>query len=605
MLDAEAGQELVSGLVEQVTDHGAALDSVLHHLPGGLGAVAHRVVHGGDRFRRPVLIDDEVVAEIKALSVLAPLHNPVNAAGIDVARRAFPDLPHVAVFDTAFHATMPPHAYMYALPREWHVRRYGFHGTSHAYVAKAAAAFLGRDVHELDQIVLHLGNGCSATAIQRGRSVDTSMGLTPLGGLVMGTRSGDVDPSLTPHLQRTLGLSVDEIDEVLNQRAGLMALAGANDLRDVHRRIEHDQDRDAAVALAVYCYRIRKYVGSYLAALGGADTIVFTAGVGENDPLVRAQVAARPRAARHQRRPRAQRGRRPGHLARRLAGDGPRHPDRRGAGDGHPGRVAGRLGSLVTASRSSRSRPGRRPTDEASHPWMGSSDQVAFLNAGPDNRCYLLLKGARGAGDRGRARAAVRPDRVRRRRAAGACRSGGDHPYVLALDPDVDFAGDYSFARRWSRRVEVRADEASAGIDVYDVSSFGTLYQRIVDRLIKPDTERQVPGLSHAYHPWFPVLLIGSHKAELYTRALIGDVVHKRHNLADPGWLVRVGLYLELLTGLGIAAAVESRRPADARRAGGRRHVGRPRAQRRGLDAASGRCARSTSTSRSSGRSAR
>jgi acetate kinase len=178
---------------------------------------------------------------------------------------------------------------MYAVPREWGVRRYGFHGTSHSYVARATAKLLGRDVHELDQIVLHLGNGASASAIQHGRSIDTSMGLTPLGGLVMGTRSGDVDPALVPHLQRTLGLSVEAIDEVLNKRAGLLALAGANDLREVHRRIEQDSDRDAAVALAVYCYRIRVYVGKYLAALGGADTIVFTAGVGENDPLVRAK----------------------------------------------------------------------------------------------------------------------------------------------------------------------------------------------------------------------------------------------------------------------------------------------------------------------------
>jgi acetate kinase len=175
------------------------------------------------------------------------------------------------------------------VPRSWRVRRYGFHGTSHSYVARAAAKLLGRDVHELDQIVLHLGNGCSASAVQHGRSIDTSMGLTPLGGLVMGTRSGDVDPALVPHLQRMLGLSVDEIDEVLNKRAGLMALAGANDLREVHRRIEQEADREAAIALAVYCYRIRKYVGSYLAALGGADTVVFTAGVGENDALVRSK----------------------------------------------------------------------------------------------------------------------------------------------------------------------------------------------------------------------------------------------------------------------------------------------------------------------------
>jgi acetate kinase len=284
----------VERIGETFPDHGAALDAVLAREPdlAAVSAVAHRVVHGGERFRCPVLVDDDVVAAIRELAVLAPLHNPVNATGIDVARAAMPELPHVAIFDTAFHSTMPPHAYMYAVPREWHVRRYGFHGTSHAYVAREAARILGRDLGELDQIVLHLGNGCSASAVQHGRSIDTSMGLTPLGGLVMGTRSGDVDPSLAPHLRRTLNLSVEEIDEVLNKRAGLTALAGANDLREVHRRIEQDGDRDAAVALAVYCYRIRTYVGAYLAALGGADTIVFTAGVGENDALVRAKSLA-------------------------------------------------------------------------------------------------------------------------------------------------------------------------------------------------------------------------------------------------------------------------------------------------------------------------
>jgi acetate kinase len=298
VIDVACAQEVVTGLVERIgetfPDHGAALDAVLAAEPdlAAVGAVVHRVVHGGERFRAPVLIDEEVVAQIRELAELAPLHNPVNALGIDVARRALPSLPHVAVFDTAFHATMPPHAYMYAVPREWHVRRYGFHGTSHSYVARAAAKLLGREVHELDQIILHLGNGCSASAVQRGRSIDTSMGLTPLGGLVMGTRAGDLDPALVPHLQRTLGLSVAAIDEVLNKRAGLMALAGANDLREVHRRIEEEADREAAIALAVYCYRIRKYVGSYLAALGGTDTIVFTAGVGENDALVRAKSLA-------------------------------------------------------------------------------------------------------------------------------------------------------------------------------------------------------------------------------------------------------------------------------------------------------------------------
>jgi acetate kinase len=291
VVDVEAGAMLASGAVQRigspdsVPDHAAALDAALAQAPlDGLVAVAHRVVHGGERFSAPVLVNDSVLAAIRDLAVLAPLHNPVNADGIEVARRAFPDLPHVAVFDTAFHATLPPRAYTYAVPRAWAVRRYGFHGTSHAYVSRAAARLLGREA--IDCIVLHLGNGASATAVRAGRSVDTSMGLTPLEGLVMGTRSGDVDPALVLHVRRTRNLSVDEIDAVLNSRSGLLALAGDNDLREVHRRIAAG-DSAAELALDVYCYRVRKYVGAYMAALGGCDAIVFTAGVGENDPVVR------------------------------------------------------------------------------------------------------------------------------------------------------------------------------------------------------------------------------------------------------------------------------------------------------------------------------
>jgi acetate kinase len=278
---------IASGTVQRVQDHAAALDSVLAEAPlEGLIAVAHRVVHGGERFSAPVLINDSVLAAIRDLSVLAPLHNPVNAEGIEVARRALPDVPHVAVFDTAFHATLPPRAYTYAVPRAWGVRRYGFHGTSHAYVSRAAARLLGREA--IDCIVLHLGNGASATAVKAGRSVDTSMGLTPLEGLVMGTRSGDVDPALAAHVRRTRNLEMDEIDAVLNSRSGLLALAGDNDMREVHRRVAAG-DAAAELAIDVYCYRIRKYVGAYVAALGGCDAIVFTAGVGENDPVVRAR----------------------------------------------------------------------------------------------------------------------------------------------------------------------------------------------------------------------------------------------------------------------------------------------------------------------------
>jgi acetate kinase len=293
VVDEQAGATLAGGVVQRigapdsVPDHAAALDAALSEAPlDGLIAVAHRVVHGGERFSAPVLVNDSVLAAIHDLAVLAPLHNPVNAVGIEVAQRAFPELPHVAIFDTAFHATLPPRAYTYAVPRSWAVRRYGFHGTSHAYVSREAARLLGREA--IDCIVLHLGNGASATAVSGGRSVDTSMGLTPLEGLVMGTRSGDVDPALVAHVLRTSKLSVDEIDEVLNSRSGLLALAGDNDMREVHRRIAAG-DPAAELALDVYCYRVRKYVGAYMAALGGCDAIVFTAGVGENDPVVRGQ----------------------------------------------------------------------------------------------------------------------------------------------------------------------------------------------------------------------------------------------------------------------------------------------------------------------------
>jgi acetate kinase len=296
LIDADAGSALASGTVERIgepsgpPDHAAALHDVLAGLDvSGLVAVAHRVVHGGTRFSSPVVVDDEVLAAIRRLWVLAPLHNPVNATGIEVARRALPQVPHVAVFDTAFHATLPEHAYTYAVPRAWArdhgVRRYGFHGTSHAFVSRRAAGMLGQPPEEVNLIVLHLGNGASATAVRGGRSVDTSMGLTPLEGLVMGTRSGDLDPAVVFHLWRA-GLEVTAIDSALNSASGMLALAGDNDLREVHRRIDAGDER-AALALEVYCYRIRKYVGAYVAVLGRVDAVVFTAGVGENDAIVR------------------------------------------------------------------------------------------------------------------------------------------------------------------------------------------------------------------------------------------------------------------------------------------------------------------------------
>ncbi|HEY5879683.1 MAG TPA: acetate kinase, partial [Nakamurella sp.] len=261
----------------------------------GLFAVGHRVVHGGARFGEPTLVDEKVLAEIKALSVLAPLHNPANATGIEQAMLAFPNVPQVAVFDTAFFRDLPAAAATYAIDRivaaEHQVRRYGFHGTSHQFVSQQVAHVLGRDLTELRQIVLHLGNGASVSAIDGGRAVETSMGLTPLEGLVMGTRSGDIDPGVVFHLARTAGLSIDEIDTLLNRRSGMLGLAGVSDFRDIDRLID-DGDEDAAVAMSVYCHRVRKYVGAYLAVLGGADVITFTAGVGENAANVRATVLA-------------------------------------------------------------------------------------------------------------------------------------------------------------------------------------------------------------------------------------------------------------------------------------------------------------------------
>jgi acetate kinase len=288
LVDVDDGSALESGTVETRAGHEAALRDVLSSLADTtVIAVAHRVVHGGERFSDPVVVDDEVLAAIRNLAPLAPLHNPVNALGVEIARRILPGVPHVAVFDTAFHQTLPARAYTYAVPAEWGVRRYGFHGTSHAFVSRAAARLLGRPLGDTNLIVLHLGNGASAAAVEGGRSVDTSMGLTPLEGLVMGTRSGDVDPAIVFHLLRR-GLTADEIDDGLNQHGGMLALAGSNDLREIHRR----PDARATLALDVYCYRIRKYVGAYLAVLGRVDAIVFTAGVGEHDAAVRAQSLA-------------------------------------------------------------------------------------------------------------------------------------------------------------------------------------------------------------------------------------------------------------------------------------------------------------------------
>lgn len=284
--DHETGMRLVLGLFEE---QGPQIRE------SELAAVGHRIVQGGDVFDGPVVIDDEVLAQIDALSPLAPLHNPANVAGVKAARHAFGNTQHVAVFDTAFHRTMPPAAYTYAIDRDiaeqYKIRRYGAHGTSHLYVSRATAEFLGKNVAELNTIVLHLGNGASASAVQGGRCIDTSMGLTPLEGLVMGTRSGDIDPAVLFHLARVGGYTIDQLDDLLNRRSGMLGLSGYTDMRDVHEAVENGDER-VRTALDVYYHRIKGYVGKYYAGLGHVDVITFTAGIGENDDIVRAGALA-------------------------------------------------------------------------------------------------------------------------------------------------------------------------------------------------------------------------------------------------------------------------------------------------------------------------
>ncbi|GAA3390781.1 acetate kinase [Streptomyces roseoviridis] len=322
LLDMADGSRLAVGLVERigeegsrlvhtplrggekrvrsgtVADHAAALKAVAEELAAdGLGldspelaAIGHRVVHGGLRFTAPTVIDEEVLAEIERLVPVAPLHNPANIVGIRTAMTLRPDLPQVAVFDTAFHTTMPEAAARYAIDVDtadaYRIRRYGFHGTSHAYVSRETARLLGKAPEEVNVIVLHLGNGASASAVAGGRCVDTSMGLTPLEGLVMGTRSGDVDPAVTFHLMRVAGMTADEIDTLLNKRSGLVGLCGDNDMREIRRRID-EGDQRAALAFDVYVHRLKKYIGAYYAVLGRVDAVAFTAGVGENAAPVR------------------------------------------------------------------------------------------------------------------------------------------------------------------------------------------------------------------------------------------------------------------------------------------------------------------------------
>lgn len=284
--DHTAGMAVMLAMFEE---HGPEID------PESLTAVGHRIVQGGALFSGPAVIDDEVLAKIDGLSPLAPLHNPAHVAGIVAARATFPDVPHVAVFDTSFHQGMPAESYTYAIDREvaekYQIRRYGAHGTSHLFVSRTTAEYLGKDVAELNTIVLHLGNGASASAVRGGVCFDTSMGLTPLAGLVMGSRSGDIDPAVLFHLQRVAGMTTDELDTLLNRRSGMLGMCGMSDMRDVHDAVAAG-DEAARTALEVYYHRIKGYVGNYYAQLGHVDAIAFTAGIGENDDIVRLNALA-------------------------------------------------------------------------------------------------------------------------------------------------------------------------------------------------------------------------------------------------------------------------------------------------------------------------
>lgn len=325
LFEMPKGQELASGLVEkigesigiitlslrggkhterlEISNHQKGLALVGQWLmnpafqliasPNEVKAIGHRVVHGGESFKKTTRINAEVKAKIKELFGLAPLHNLANYEGIEVAEEVFPNAIQVAVFDTAFHQTLPPRAFHYALPKylydDYGVRVYGFHGTSHRYVARESAAFLGIDPNKANLITIHLGNGASMAAIKNGKSIDTSLGMTPLTGLVMGTRVGDVDPGVIFYLEEERGYGIEKVKNMLNKESGMKGLTGDNDLRIVTERAKN-ADEEAQMALDIYCYRIKKYIGAYMAVIGPIDAIVFTAGVGENSSLVRAMV---------------------------------------------------------------------------------------------------------------------------------------------------------------------------------------------------------------------------------------------------------------------------------------------------------------------------
>ena len=294
---------------QPLRDHKAAIDAVLRwilsedsgidlHAIGDVEAIGHRVVHGGERFSKSVLIDADVLQAIDACVELAPLHNPANLRGIRAATEIFGQgTPQVAVFDTAFHATMPETSFLYGIPYQYYrrhkIRRYGFHGTSHRYVAYRYRKLLGHSADDVNVITLHLGNGCSACAIKNGKSMDTSMGFTPLEGLLMGTRSGDVDPSILDYLQHKDGLSATDLESLLNKQSGLLGLSGLTpDMRDLLAEVAEHDDRRAKLAIDIFCYRVRKYIGAYVWAMGGADAVVFSGGIGENAPEIRERIVA-------------------------------------------------------------------------------------------------------------------------------------------------------------------------------------------------------------------------------------------------------------------------------------------------------------------------
>jgi acetate kinase len=277
-------KEGFSWIVASIVEQGAVRDE------GEIFAIGHRVVHGGEVFHEPTLVDKKLLETIRSLIPLAPLHNPANLVAIEIALERFPHVPQVAVFDTAFHQSLPSYAYHYALPYEFyidhHVRRYGFHGTSHHYVAQQAAKYLKKPVSSLNLITLHLGNGASATAIKEGKSIDTSMGMTPLEGLIMGTRSGDLDPAIIFYINRITGKSNEQLEDILNEQSGLKGICGVNDMREVEN-LARSGDARAQLAIDMFCYRIRKYIGAYLAILGDVDALVFTGGIGENSVFIR------------------------------------------------------------------------------------------------------------------------------------------------------------------------------------------------------------------------------------------------------------------------------------------------------------------------------